>query len=952
MPETVEEIKVRLTFEIQQALTESEKIKKSVDAMKAQLQEIVKRNREVGGSYKDLVREIDVVIEAEKRLQRESAKVEVKSKDPNKESKFVLTPEAREALSQYNKELDMARKQVLEFVKAEDQASKQTSAFAKVIQSLGTVAKYVFGAIFGVSIVSMLRNAGRWMSEAADKAIEFQRSLYLMEIGIRGLQKAGFDTTIQEWYDEINRFKEVFPILSEQEIVAGFSVAILKLRQYGAEQKQINRILEISAELAVAYGRDFGEMVNSVSGALTRGYFEALQNMGIAIGRINIFQEARKMGFTGAFTGLTEQQRFQIGLKVLEDNLKDIEDDIQGVGQEGEAAFIRLRKAEADVIDSTRELGEAWVEGKIAFAELKADALEFLSAIPEGIENLIKGLTLAAQKFSLIFQTYIHAVKGSLGLESDEEALKNINEISEAISELDKQLVKVEIEGYFQALQRISDPEQFKATLKYIEESLSPRWKEILGVDEYEAVLKEIRRITRERDQILSDFSGPRSAALQYVRDMEEALSQLENIAPDLQESYAEYQEDLLRSERDHNEKIIDIRNDLNDKLLDIDANFREKSLDAERSYLQKVEDVNRDYANRVAAAYRKYNRGVADAQRDYRQAELNAERDFQKEMRRLREDYLMDLEGALRERNALQVIQLSRQYEVDKRRREEDFQDEKDDRKREYEQRLEDLRTALQDELAEAARARDERLAQLAEELQARLAALAEEREAEKEEARQKWLERVAEEDARWEEEKKKIDERFKDRVAQLIEQLDVLKGLTDEELEYLRTALGGFWGDVIVDAANASAEIATAVNGIVTSLATAISLLLLYKGLQQTIKAYPGIPPGSFPRGSTPLPPSFAKGGTFIATKPTTIEVGEAGDEFVSIIPMNKLSTNVEGLNSGLPNGVFNSGSKAMNGRLAIELFLSSGLEGKIVDQALNDAADVFLDIIRSRV
>jgi len=148
-----------------------------------------------------------------------------------------------------------------------------------------------------------------------------------------------------------------------------------------------------------------------------------------------------------------------------------------------------------------------------------------------------------------------------------------------------------------------------------------------------------------------------------------------------------------------------------------------------------------------------------------------------------------------------------------------------------------------------------------------------------------------------------------------------------------------------------------------IIKGLATAIGYYLLFEALVNRSGGSIGAPytssgPGG-PSAPTPppyggrqgLPGSYASGGAFITKQPTTILVGEAGPEYVSITPLSKMTTPEMMTNSS--GGGYGGGSLAApgGGKLTVELFLSKDLEYRIVDQTLSEAADVFLDVMRNK-
>ena len=91
-----------------------------------------------------------------------------------------------------------------------------------------------------------------------------------------------------------------------------------------------------------------------------------------------------------------------------------------------------------------------------------------------------------------------------------------------------------------------------------------------------------------------------------------------------------------------------------------------------------------------------------------------------------------------------------------------------------------------------------------------------------------------------------------------------------------------------------------------------------------------------------------THAEGGTVIANKPTTVTFGEAGAEIATFTPLNRAGVNTNQVSGSLPAGVGGGGG---GGKYVVRISLSPGLEGKIVGQALDQAADIIFKLERAR-
>lgn len=326
-----------------------------------------------------------------------------------------------------------------------------------------------------------------------------------------------------------------------------------------------------------------------------------------------------------------------------------------------------------------------------------------------------------------------------------------------------------------------------------------------------------------------------------------------------------------------------------------------------EQSFRDALDDISRDFAQRRTDAEINLNRDLADIDQDAARERVEATLNEQLEETRLVEDhnnallqleqqYLMDLEGAVRERDARQVLLLQRRYNVEKGQMQSDFSI-----------RLQRQRQDFQLQLAEIERQRQikraERLEQYAEES----------------------------DDIRTDEDRKRADAKLN----------------YDRELAALEAANkakeDALWATYI----NQEKITNLGMNNILKTLnkylgpsgyfeqayAYAASLPGQYPLAPITDYATPGT--SAFPTGTSAIP--MQRGGTILATSPSLIQVAEGGPERVDITPLSQ--------STGRPKTGGSGGD--WHGSIEIGVALSEGLEGEIVDQAMGEMADVFVKL-----
>lgn len=301
----------------------------------------------------------------------------------------------------------------------------------------------------------------------------------------------------------------------------------------------------------------------------------------------------------------------------------------------------------------------------------------------------------------------------------------------------------------------------------------------------------------------------------------------------------------------------------------------------------------------------------IEERQRRTRDYQRDTERELQEHllrMRRMEEDYLLELEDAVRARDARQVLLLMRRHRIDVRRAEEDYQLRRG-------QRLDDYRQELADMEDQAARRR-------------------------------------AEITAEWQERRAQAQREHEEYARQLIEQWIRENGINQEGLKVLHGLLldefgPGGWQTILFEG----------VTGMVNKVAMSVQQAL--KSIAQQFKAFKsavgyltglgniagGLAPTSGPvspwgagtgAGGNPYT-GYQAGGDFVATGPRTIRVGEGRPEAVSIRP----------LSGAAPLGA----AAPARGRMEIDLNVKADprLIVEASEAAMSEVADVFINITR---
>lgn len=381
-------------------------------------------------------------------------------------------------------------------------------------------------------------------------------------------------------------------------------------------------------------------------------------------------------------------------------------------------------------------------------------------------------------------------------------------------------------------------------------------------------------------------------------------------------------QEKILKAQQDYQKKLQDIMKDSADKKLDIERDYQRKLFDINRDYNYKLEDIARKTAQKREDALRDYNQKVEDINRDADQAiadardeahkkEIDKEQEYQNRLRELKEKFLFDLEDALRERDARQVLRLIRQYNMDKKNLEERHRLDQEQAKKDLKDKIADIERERALKLEAAKREYEEKLREIQIGEQRELA-----------EARL-WRQRQLEDARLWHQRQLQEQQQYLQRkLRDLADALRAEYNLTNQGMQAINGLLAaGYNLPAGYTPINANGAITGgSSNGAFASFSDTFNQLTGGQGY------------------------GFAEGGSLIATRPTRAVFGENGPERVDVTPLGKPGNNV-----GKMFG--DKSAMGMGGNVSIRLELSPDLEARIVDSSMENIAVHLERIVRSK-
>lgn len=739
---------------------------------------------------------------------------------------------------------------------------------SKSFFDLGTIASTALGFSLGNIGVKAVQELIGVLKEATESTNEFSAAEYRIEVGVRGLERSGMDTTLKTWQTYIDQIVQMYPRFSKIDVTNAVAQTTLMTRNFGLAEEQMKNVINVTAMLAQTTGRDLNDAIRMVTYAMSSGYTRGLQMMGFNVTRATIDAELLKEGIHKSYIEVDAATRAQVIYNAIMNQASAIMDDaaayndtLAGKVQAQQAAWKNLSTTLGQMITPALKGINTFLAG---FANQLSDVFKLLAIYIETSVSAMLGAIIA-------IQVELDKVRGKIpGKASAEDFVKVWHDAYQQLRmELAQETGLIPSAGLGELPGAAAAAQQQAAS---------------------QATLETATELETSLDEILKDGTTRREQIeLQYTRDVE-----------DINIKHRQREED---AESEHIQRLIEI-----------DVSRGQKRAEAQTEHeLALAEEALRQQDQR------------AQAEQRYRDQELTAEARYQEKLLRLREGYLMSLEDAIRERNAKQIIQLTRRYNLEKRQAEREEANRKTEAKRNYDR-----------ELADAERQKNERLQILAMEFADRLRRIDLQRDQE-----------IGRENLAYQLKRTNLD-------LDLKRDLEARKLNYDQALTDLQDSINNKM-QAIIDAAVEEQKITTDNAQAVYNILKAYygpggyieGLYLYYAQMMANLaaSAYVPLPPGTHGGGTyepTPATPGHAAGGSFIATKPTLIQYGEV-PEIATFTPLSKLRRGGETPFAG---GL----GRDVGGKATIEVKLGEGLEARIIDNTLSSAADLILSVQRA--
>ena len=797
---------------------------------------------------------------------------------------------------------------------------------------------------FGISLQQMLQSVINYLKQAAQAGYDFAKSVYQLQIGINAIRRTGSDMTFGDMTENIDALKEKFGTFSTAELMKGSAALINLTRDFGFAKEEVFKLQDAVATLATVNGRAMDDVQRTVALAISSGYTEGLQRLGVSINRVTIALEAERLGFGRNYMSLTEQQRAQATYNILLAKTAVYMDDLAS-----------YQKTAPGMVD---KLTAAWKDFTAAQGNT---LLQLFGGLIGLLANLLNALTWVQQKVLDNFNAVSLFIKGLSMLAAGIQGVINKLDDLGGMNVIEKM---VALGKAFQDAARmynrpkLSEPAQDTGGIKNLVEEAE---KSVEGqIEAEEKLVAAIQKAADEIIDITRDAAEKRAdLATDLQRDLEDIERDGANKRIEIEQNYVQtvaklntdLQADLAAATRDYQYDLQKLAQDTANKKIEIEQKYVQKIAELNMKLQQDLAEARRDYLFDLEKLTIDTTNKRAEIERDYAQQVIDNEQDLQKKLHRLREEFIFDLDEAIRGGDVRQVRKLMRQYEFDKHKVVEDQADVTAAAQREYEQQLadlqrseaqkrEELRISYEQEIAELRRKfqyakaealieRNQELAELkmaeAQKRQELLIAYQQKMADIRLQFQQKMAEALIERNQELAELKKALQLEREERLRQYNEQLKDLQLSINRRLKMVAE---GFAAEIkYTDAA---------AKRLAEGLAAAIGpggfidkILAYYRAALSRITGTPA------PAPSTPDPAKkFAAGGTLLATKPTLAMFGER-PELVTFKPLGS------NMGSSSPDG----------GNIGLKIFLSPGLEASIIENTLDKFSKVLLSVERSR-
>ncbi len=720
----------------------------------------------------------------------------------------------------------------------------------KGLFSMTNFARTAIGTLEAMAIFLVTKFVGDALNAAVNGVKQLELALYNLSVAEKTLSEAGVDITPQDFQDIIQSVKDLNLAISDTDITKSVAELATGLQDLGLSEEQLAGLSRAAAIISMAEGLSMENVVDQFTQGIAKGG-RGLADLDIQVDAAVIKQKALEEGLVSSaeeWDNLTAAQKQSIETQALYLIILD----------SANTKMEQMGLLQDTVTQTTKELGAEWENFTTQLGTVAKPAIiqggESLIWLLGVLEKVVAG-------WGILFAMW---VSGAVALRAVLDGvmsgtIKSVEDATKVINTYQK------------------------AAFDMMMGQMFPNG--VPGID------------GTTPDNLPPDTptgEPPAKSIEEDTADLQKALEKMNN----------EILEAQLKLAQDMEEAQID----LGRKLVDIATEYAKKRADAEREYANKVADINADYNSKV----RDIQNSRAEENQRARNDELEREAQFQEEMRQLKEAFLMELDDALHERDARQVLRLIKQYELDKAQAEREHALDQESAANEQAERQASFRR----EMEAAERERREKLAAAQRDYQDKLAKLAADEAAERAAAELAYQRKM-------EDLEREMQNRLEIVAANLVAEFN----LTKEGLNAIVALYQQYYQEV----------------------AAIYAAMMQMMGGRANVGGAGAVGGGNNTASSGGVGPGkrWAEGGVSIVDRPTTAVYGEKGPEIATFTPIGRKGADVNKVFSALGEG---QGS-GMSGQVEIGVTLSPDLEARITKNTLGEAARVITQVSRSK-
>lgn len=758
--------------------------------------------------------------------------------------------------------------------RASEAGTRTKGAFEQAVTGVNAF-RIALGAVISMLLFQAIQAVSQFFGEASKQARQLEDTLYRLGNVERSLSLEGIEISLEGLEEGITRIQKKLPIFSREDVSQLVGTLAISTKQLGLTEQQILDLAQAVAVLNVRSEKqeDLSTTAQHVLSSLLTGNARGITSLGIAFTDNVMRAKAMELGFLRANEALSSLSENEKGITKLNIVLESTGQELNSVNDylETNTAKIQANKS-------------AWQD--------------LLTTIGQTINNLIPNLVPLFEKIQEALEVgkIQNLFTGEVG------GIKNIFSGQQEFGD-----TAIIYKLYTGVKLTVDEYERLKTVLSGIDQ------KEILKIFPDPSAIKD--RFVRELVQSLVDLGDTATNTAGQMTDFAQANAATEEAVQKTNEIVKKYQEDLqdimqesadkrADIERAYGQKLQDIARDYSQKLTDLATDTARKREDALRDYNQKVQDINLDAQQKTEEAIQEAHDKV-----------IKLEEEYQQKLKELRQKFLFDLEDALRERDARQVLRLVRQYKLDKQNLEDKYKLDQQQAKIDLQLKLQAIEKERVEKLAAAQLEYQQKLQdiQIAEQREREEIALWHQRQLE--DARLAHQRQLAEQ-------REYLQRKLRDLAAALAAELGITQQAASAMLQTLQ-GLGSAAGSVF---AGLASQIQGSINGIIAQVQGSGAVTLWNGGDW-----------GGYTPGNINNIPGYARGGSVVADKPTLAMFGERGAEMATFTPLTGGNRNMDSERSG--------------GSLALSIQLSDGLIAEIVDTSLDNVAVALERVSRSK-